>query len=312
MMNPKIPQMPGIPQMPNIQIGNPIGYRMPQMGGNMNIGGSADYFSRGQAMLANAGQTMGQMDKARNETRTTIEEAPPMGGMDYLDAGVGYGLAGMRAYDMYRGWGGGAKAGAEKAAGTGGEQGFFRAAVNKISSLFKGGSASSTVAGAGSTNAAGFGMGSPMGGAFGEAGGAGYQAAAGQAGAGATGTTGGTAALGGIGVMPVVGAAIQGQIMATDSNPRRINGQPVGDARHGHFLTEPWLDSLGARMGWGPTPGAAYHAGDRKSLMPAIDYWVDPARGGIRYAAENTLGKTAANIIDPVGWSVSLVGKLFG
>ena len=96
---------PQIPQMPNMQMGNPMAYRMPQMGGGMNIGGSADYFSRGQAMLANASQSLGQMDKAKNETRTTTEEAPPMSAFDMLGAGVGYGLAGMQAYDLYQSWG---------------------------------------------------------------------------------------------------------------------------------------------------------------------------------------------------------------
>jgi hypothetical protein len=94
-----------IPEQGGLPMGSPIDYRMPQMGGGMQMPAVTDYFGRGQAMLANADQTMGQMDKAKDRTTTTITEQPPMTAMDMLGAGVGYGLAGMQAYDLYQSWG---------------------------------------------------------------------------------------------------------------------------------------------------------------------------------------------------------------
>ncbi len=131
-----------------------------------------------------------------------------------------------------------------------------------------------------------------------------------RGGGSAAGGSGG-GSFGGMGTMGWIGAAIAAQMLATDTNPREIDGKPVGDIRSGDFLTEPWLDHLGARLGWEPTPGAAAAAGDKSKYPEAVDYWTDPIRGGLRYAMTNVAGEKATDVIDPVGWSVKSLGKLF-
>ena len=338
MRQPQIPQIGGLPAM-----GNPMQYRMPQMGGNMNMGGSADYFSRGQAMLANASQSLGQMDKAKNQTTTTITEEPPMSAFDMLGAGVGYGLAGMQAYDLYQSWGKdkgnpylqnqptgmdperanvlsafgntqpattspGLSAGSDMLGNYGAGNQYLQTSgpqappsppqvptqgasmMGKVGGgLGMVGGAQNMYAGVQSGNPLQAGMGGLQ--AY-----QGYSALSGGAGAG-SGTMGAVASKAG-----PIGAAIGAQLMATDTNPRLIDGKPVGDIRHGHYLTEPWLDNLGARLGWGPTPGAAYHAGDKKSLFAATDYWTDPARGVATYAVSNIFGSTAGKLMNPVSF----------
>lgn len=106
---------------------------------------------------------------------------------------------------------------------------------------------------------------------------------------------------GGMGNFGIIGAIIAAQMMMTDANPRKINGRGARDARTGGMMTEPWLDYVGARAGWDATPGAKFDAGEKGAGKAAVDYWTDPARGAVRYAGENTIGKKATNVIDPVG-----------
>ena len=69
------------------------------MSGHRMVFQTPDAFERGQNLLAQAAQSYSRM--GQNITRT---DAYKPGALDYLDMGVGYGLAGMKAYDMYKGW----------------------------------------------------------------------------------------------------------------------------------------------------------------------------------------------------------------
>lgn len=82
--------------------GNPLEYRIPPMGGGLPQAQNSDPLGRAQGFMGQAAQSYGQMQPAKNETRTETRTAPPMSGWQMLDAGIGYGLAGMKAYDMYR------------------------------------------------------------------------------------------------------------------------------------------------------------------------------------------------------------------
>ena len=118
-------------------------------------------------------------------------------------------------------------------------------------------------------------------------------------------------------IAQIIAAVVGAQTAATDSNMRKTqDGMRVGDARHGNLVNEPWLDALGNRMGWEATPGVAYSHGDKSAKGAALDYWTDPARGQVNYAMQNTLGKTATNVLDPVSainkYGLNGLRQLFG